>query len=362
MPDESDPNHVAWATRRQHVLEPSAEPLPWPNRPGDWYLYEGQTWLLRPLHGTNKWESTSKGTIRRITSRRNNYVVGEVNSLQCVIYKTVVPLPVHCHSALQCRVYDFVCHLSTTTHPLAPWNQVVYGIRRDSHGVWSQYDVTAYKFLTRLTALNTSTPRNEGQEHMLSLAFAILRKPGCYARLISIFYPNVRPLPLNDPLDVTHLDSSRGFNTSRFDGVTTRTVVYYLWEVLKIPRQAAQQILEPYVQLSSIIQSAVTVWLGMTDMAVADALPISYHSSMTRAQSEAGTLFLAKDKLVYDCGPCPLEDEERHAVIWRLPTPAEQPKVSHISVHTGWIEPDLREQFLDQWEARVNALGKFEFM
>ncbi|KAG8686868.1 hypothetical protein FRC11_008211, partial [Ceratobasidium sp. 423] len=53
MPDESDPNCVAWATRRQCILEPSAEPPPWPNRLGDWYLYEGQTWLLRPLHGTN---------------------------------------------------------------------------------------------------------------------------------------------------------------------------------------------------------------------------------------------------------------------------------------------------------------------
>ncbi|KAG8738756.1 hypothetical protein FRC11_001169, partial [Ceratobasidium sp. 423] len=169
-------------------------------------------------------------------------------------------------------------------------------------------------------------PQNEGQEHMLSLAFTILCKPGCYAQLISIFYPNVHPLPLNDLLDVTHLDSSRGFNTSQFNGVTTRTVVYYLWEVLKIPQQVVQQILEPYVQLLSIIQSAIMVWLGMMDMATADALPISYHSSMTRAQSEAGTLFLAKDKLVYNCGPCPLEDEEMHAVIWRLPTPVEQPK------------------------------------
>ncbi|KAG8728193.1 hypothetical protein FRC11_011627, partial [Ceratobasidium sp. 423] len=361
MPDKSDPSHVSWTRRWQLALEPSREPPPRPNRPGDWYLYQRKHWLLRPQHGTNKWESMSEGTIRRITSRRNSYIVGDLNALQREMYETVVPLPFNCHSRLQRRIYDFVRFLSPTNHPLATWNQVAYGIRRDARGVWSQYDVTAYKFLAKLMALNSSTPRHDGQEHMLSLTFAILCKPGCYARLVSVFYPNVRPLPLDDLLDVTYLNSTRGFNPDDFGGVTTRIVIYYLWEVLKIPWQVVQYILEPYIQLSSVIQSAITVWLQMTDMVPADALPISHRSSMTRAQSEAGTRFLGRDKLRYDCGPCPLEDKEMGAVIWTLPTPTEQPKISHIRVHTGWIAPGLRDQFLEWWEFRINALGRFEF-
>jgi hypothetical protein len=165
----------------------------------------------------------------------------------------------------------------------------------------------------------------------------------------------------DDPIGVTFLDSTRRFNPAQYAQVDVKAVVHYMWDVLKIPRRAAEFNLEPYVQLSSSIAGAVEVWLALNNPAAKDAPPLSYHSPMTQPQADIGPLFLEPQQITFKCGPFPLEDEVTGAVCWEIPPPDEQAAVTQIEFCTSWMSAYDREQFEIQCSARQHAFGIFNF-
>ncbi|CCO36771.1 hypothetical protein BN14_10915 [Rhizoctonia solani AG-1 IB] len=341
-------------------------PPPRPNLPGEWHLLHGRHWFPRDSEGNINpyWASMSEEAILSATSTKHIFKVGLICSQQRGLFEGVLTVPVQNYSYLQQRVFDFVTgFLSTTNHPLAPWETVTYGIRRDTNGVWSPFDIIGYRFIQQLTALHSTVPPNYGHHYMLRIVHAILKHPGRYASLVSALYPTTTvQSPDNDPVGVTFLDSSRRFNPDQYTRLDIVAVMHYLWEVLKIPRRAVQFNLEPYVQLSSSVGSAVDVWLELKGLALGAASPTSYPCSMTRLQADFGQLFLEREELSFQCGPFPLEDEITGAVRWEIPPPEMWDGVTNVTLSSRWMPPLDYREFEIRYASRQQAFGIFEFL
>ncbi|KAG8738946.1 hypothetical protein FRC11_001023 [Ceratobasidium sp. 423] len=162
----------------------SGKPPPRPDRPGHWHLYAGSHWLLKDSKKRvpSCW-TQSQRAIRWAISYRNRYEVGPINKIQHELFAAVAPIPSESRSRLQEDVFRFATgHLTTTTHPLAPWDQLTQG------------------------------PPTLNQVYMLRLAYAIFSEPGCYAELVPEFHPDAPPDPADDPMNDTILDESREFD------------------------------------------------------------------------------------------------------------------------------------------------------
>ncbi|KAF8749028.1 hypothetical protein RHS01_10367 [Rhizoctonia solani] len=198
---------------------------------------------------------------------------------------------------------------------------------------------------------------------MLRILYVILRQPGRYASLVSILYPTAATQPLdNDPIGVTFLDDSRRFNPDQYSRLDVMAVMHYLWEVLKIPRRAVQFNLEPYIQLSSSIGSAVTVWLEMKGTAPATATLPTYQSSFTGLQADIGQLFLGQEEVTFQCGPFPLEDDITGAVRWEIPPPQIRSFVTNVRLCSQWMSASEYKEFETRYAGRQQAFGIFEFI
>jgi hypothetical protein len=195
--------------------------------------------------------SMTNEAISLVTAQENLYHMGLINTQQKGLLEGIKPVPIENHSCLQQCVFEFANgFLTTTNHPLAPWNQVMHGICRDANGVWSPYDLIGYQSLHQLNILHSLIPLNHNFEYMLHILHSILHDPGHYTQLVSELYPNVSTTSPDDNLiGITFLDSTRIFNLSLYMQVDVKAVAHYMWEVLKIPWNVAKFNLEPYVQL-----------------------------------------------------------------------------------------------------------------
>ncbi|GAB1521019.1 hypothetical protein RhiTH_004109 [Rhizoctonia solani] len=341
-------------------------PPPRSNLPGEWYLLRDRHWFPRDSEGNINpyWISMSDEAILLATSTKHIYKVGLICVQQKGLFEGVLTVPIQNHSYLQRHVFDFITGpLSTTNHPLAPWETLTYGIRRGNDGVWSPFDLIGYRFIQKLTTLHSTTPPNYGYEYMLRILYVILRQPGRYASLVLILYPTAATQPLdNDPIGVTFLDDSRRFNPDQYSRLDVMAVMHYLWEVLKIPRRAVQFNLEPYIQLSSSIGSAVTVWLEMKGTAPATATLPTYQSSFTGLQADIGQLFLGQEEVTFQCGPFPLEDDITGAVRWEIPPPQIRSFVTNVRLCSQWMSASEYKEFETRYAGRQQAFGIFEFI
>ncbi|KAB5588224.1 hypothetical protein CTheo_8332 [Ceratobasidium theobromae] len=343
-----------------------SSPPPKPTSPGNWVLLRDEHWMdYDAERGINVyWATLSDDAIYSVTSHEHMFRVGLVNTQQKGLFEGIMNLPIQNHSRLQRHVYEFVNGvLQNSNHPLAFWHQVTHGIRRDANRVWSPYDLIGYRFMRQLSAIHGSIPHNYGHDYMLRVMHAILREPGRYAKLVRQFYPVSSALPVDDdPLGVTFLDHPRQFNPSQYDRLNIKAVIHYMWEVLKIPRRAAQFNLEPFVQLSSKIQSAVATWLELTNPDAGDEPQLTFRSSMTKSQSEIGPLFLEPEQVSFECGVFLLEDDVTGAIVWEIPPPERQDAVTRVQLCNTWMLGHGRIEFEAKWKEKQDNLGMFEFM
>ncbi|CAE6452335.1 unnamed protein product [Rhizoctonia solani] len=366
-PPTSTTSELATADAVQELnLSIITSPPPRPSLPGEGHLLRGRHWFPCDSEGNIDpyWASMSEEAILSTTSTKHLFKVGLICSQQRGLFEGVLTVPIESHSYLQQRIFDFVTgFLSTTNHPLAPWETVTYGIRRNTNGVWSPFDIIGYRFIQQLTTLHSTVPPNYGYDYMLRIVLAILRHPGRYASLVSALYPAAAAQsPDNDPVGVTFLDSSRRFNPDQYVQLDIIAVMHYLWEVLKIPRRPVQFNLEPYVQLSSSIGSAVTVWLKLKDLSPTTASPAPYQCSITWLQADFGQLFLQREQLSFQCGPFPLEDDITGAVRWEIPPPEMWDTVTNVKLYSRWMPASDYMEFEIRYASRQQAFGIFEFL
>jgi hypothetical protein len=346
----------------EHALGSIPDPPPPPKEPGDWFLLRGSHWFSRD-HGVNLyWATMTDDAIQSVISSANLYEVGLINAQQLGLFQGALQCPHANRSSLQHQVYEFINVLATTNHPLAPWNRISHGIRKDVNGVWSPYDLVGYRFIHELNNLHAGVQSNHGNEYMLRIVNAILRDPGRYSRLVLEYYPDVHTLPSNDPTDVTFLDSYHVFNSDWYTQIDVKAVLHYMWDILKIPRQAARFNLEPYVQLSSRIESAVGVWLNLVDPTARNAPPISYCSSMTEPQAEVGLHFLGEESMSFECGPVPFKDKSTGAVLWQIPPRDSELAVTCMQLHKEWMSQEHHDAFEQRHCFRQWTLGYFEYL
>ncbi|KAB5588159.1 hypothetical protein CTheo_8398 [Ceratobasidium theobromae] len=355
-------DNVAHGLTVQKILDSLPNPPPRPEEPGNWFLLRGSHWLSC-AHDNSYWMTMTDDNIRAIMSADKLHEIGPINEQQLGLAEAVQPCPLESRSLLQRQVAEFVDgFLSTTNHPLAHWECVTHGIRKGSNGVWSPYDLTGYRFIHKLRKLHSSSPRDHGNEYMFRLMGAILRSPGRYSRLISEYYPDVTTLPSADPIDRTFLDSNHLFNSDLYAEVNVKAVLHYMWEILKIPRHAARFNLEPYMQLSSSIESAVGVWIDLMDLLAKAASAISYRGSMTMPQAEASLHFLGQESIPFECSLVPFKNEDTGAVLWRMPPPDAESLITSVKIHKDWIPQESRAIFEGRLYVHQWALGDLEFM
>jgi hypothetical protein len=339
-----------------------SNPPPRPKEPGNWFLLRGLHWFSQDYGVNEYWATMTDDSIRSVVSSERIYEVGPINAQQLGLYMGVLHCPWGSCSLLQRQVYEFMNRLEPTHHPLAAWNCISHGIRKGVNSVWSPYDIIGYLFLWELRNLHSSVPANCDNELMLQIVNAILRHPGRYSRLVAEHYPNAATLPHDDPTDTTFLDLQHKFNPNQYTEIDVKAVLHYMWEVLRIPRPAAKFNLEPYVQLSTQIESAVGVWLDLVNPSARNAARISYRSSMTEPQAEAGLCFLGEEPVSFECGPVPLTDKASEAVQWRIPPPDIESLVVCIPLHKGWMPTQDRDAFEARRRFYQWASGYYEFL
>ncbi|KAG8732609.1 hypothetical protein FRC11_012267, partial [Ceratobasidium sp. 423] len=280
--------------------------------------------LRRGNHPNAYWASLADYRIKQAISPGNRFKLGKINEQQRGLHAGVLEIPLECRSRLQQEVAEFMEDISETTHPLARWAAITFGIRKDIRGVHCQYDVIAYQFFDLLRTINFTGNRNSPCDYMIRHVHAIMRRPGLYAAFVDRFYPQCGQPELEDPLAVTYVDPDHRFNWDRYLSVDDEAVIHYLWVVLKIPRSVARYILEPFAQLSANIECAVKIVMELDDPEVTyeDLSLLWSPGYLEFPELDYGQKCLSTSPVLFECGRFPLVDEVTGAVNWQIPPPS----------------------------------------
>ncbi|KAF8593185.1 hypothetical protein BDV93DRAFT_566819 [Ceratobasidium sp. AG-I] len=341
--------------------QPSSSLLPrTPPRPtarGNWVLIRG-SWVNEGLGRiADRWRTATDHEVADVFSQPRHAEAGATTEAQRDFLEVARATPKPSRSALQTAIIRDAAALSGwSNHPLVPRPSFNPGVRLGCNGFWCPSDFNAQRFFNALrTVHNASDGRGRTYARMIDIMWdQVLARPGRYAELVLRFFPNAPAEDDGDDAAATVINADHLFPTNGLDSaldISEEDVVRFMWTTLRIPRWAAQLVLEPFARRSVRHGIAMSLWRERVEAEVGThRRPVFPRIT----DQEACDRFIGRESCDYAL--------YKGAVIspgdiflWKLPHSTLYHTVNEVDADLSWLPTAVRAEFTDAYRDRSDA-------